>query len=186
MLMHPNTDLPLVFQLYPCAQVKASGVSFAPRFGRFFLAENSHHWVPPLRLTVQTFSVSTHTDSVCVQCVCVLYVWQLRQTDLQTYRNSCGFSPLLFTPVSCLCIMKWRHINWNNPIILLMLKHLNLSHLYTQSVSGLSFYRLCVHSCSICPTPKVKCIWVQYTACTSGNTFHVAARWDKMQEKMQI
>lgn len=71
--------------MYLCTS-QSTGILFRSLISQFFLAENSHQ----LSWTDSTGICCINTQTV--QSVCVLCVWQLRQTDLQTYRNSCGFS----------------------------------------------------------------------------------------------
>lgn len=79
--MHPNTDATVA---YLCrSQSNGSLFSLSRKTA---ISEFPSDW-QYRRFLYQ------HTQTRCVYsvCVCALYVWQLTHTDLQTYRNSCGF-----------------------------------------------------------------------------------------------
>lgn len=71
-----------MLQLRTCAEVRAMGV--------FFLSAEKQPSVsfPP---TDSTDGSCINTQTRCVQCVCVHCTCDSSHTDLQTYRNSCGF-----------------------------------------------------------------------------------------------
>lgn len=73
-----------MLQLRTCAEVRAMGVFFRS-------AEKQPSVSFPPTDSTDGSCINTQTRCVYSVCVCALYVWQLTHTDLQTYRNSCGF-----------------------------------------------------------------------------------------------
>lgn len=73
-----------MLQLRTCAEVRAMGVFFRS-------AEKQPSVSFPPTDSTDGSCINTHRLGVCTVCVCALYMWQLTHTDLQTYRNSCGF-----------------------------------------------------------------------------------------------